>query len=189
MQTPSDILNIALARAETNLRKPSVKNAEILGRIEFVCRCLSNRAGVRLLLACMLAKVDCPQADPRQPYTEIGGERCFSGRNYDERYLTHFIAEHELPCNSTTAFLTPALRNIDRPLTTEVVLVGRPPQVYSDTIKLLDDVAAGKADAHDVLADAIRILLLVRSEKGREWKNCWPASKRAWMHSPYPPKQ
>jgi hypothetical protein len=165
MKTPLDILNDALSRAEKNLRKSSVKNAEILGRIDFVCRCLSNRAGVRLLMACMLAKIERPGSDPRQPYTEIGGEQCFSGRTYDERFLTHFITVHELPCNSTTAFLTPALRNIDRPLTTDVVLVGRPPQVYSDTLKVLEDVSGGKVDARAVLVDTIRILLLLRNEK------------------------
>ncbi len=165
MANPSDILHEVLTKAEKSLDKPLVQNGEALERIEFVCRCLGNRAGVRLLMACMLAKIDRSIVDPRQPYTEIGGEKCFSGRTYDERYLTHFINEHQLPCNSTTAFLTPALRNMDRPLTTNVELVGRPRRVYTDTLKLLDDVAKGKVRAQDVLTDAIRILLQVRNEK------------------------
>ncbi|WP_218062621.1 hypothetical protein [Komagataeibacter swingsii] len=63
--------------------------------------------------------------------TEIGGTDSFSGRTYDERYLTRFINEHWLPVNPTTAFLTPTLRNIGQPLTTDRELVGRPPKVAS----------------------------------------------------------
>ncbi|MEW6200568.1 MAG: hypothetical protein AB1546_01220, partial [bacterium] len=61
-------------------------------------------------MSCMLAKIEKPEVDPRKPYTEINSPDCFSGRTYDERYLTNFISKHRLPCNSTTAFLTPALR-------------------------------------------------------------------------------
>lgn len=165
MPTPAEVLEDAYARAAANLSEVVIHDAAIAERIDFVCRCLSNRAGVRLLMACMLAKVDRPGVDPRQPYTEIQGESCFSGRFYDERYVTAFITAHDLPCNSTTAFLTPALRNIDRPLTTDVSIVGRPPRVYSDTLKLLEDVAQGRASAEDVLTDAIRVLILIREEK------------------------
>ncbi len=113
-------------RATQDLNTPAVKEAEILELIDYVCRCLSNRAGVRLLMACLLAKLDNSQIDPRQPYTEIGGEQCFSGRTLYEQYIGSFITAHNLPCNSTTAFLTPALRNIARPLTTDVTLVEQP---------------------------------------------------------------
>ena len=165
MSRPRKVLERLYKRANKALTTPAVKNSDIRTRIDYVCRCLSNRAGVRLLMACMLAKIDRPLVDPRQPYTEIGGDHCFSGRTYDERHLGGFITAHNLPCNSTTAFLTPALRNMDRPLTTDVVIVGRPPQLYSDTLKVLDDVAAGRATAENVLTDAIRILVLVREEK------------------------
>ena len=165
MATPIEILEDLYSKAERSLNKPSIKDSTVLGRIEFVCRCLGNRAGVRLLMACMLAKIHQPRVDPREPYTEIGGDKCFSGRTYDERYLTHFINEHQLPCNSTTAFLTPALRNINRPLTTDVALVGRPRQVYEDTLQLLEDVATDKVNARSVLHDTLRILMQVRNEK------------------------
>jgi hypothetical protein len=82
-------------------------------------------------MACLLAKIDRPKVDPRKPYTEIGDPDSFSGRSYDETYITHFINAHRLPCNPTTAFLTPALRNIDQTLTTEVEIVGRPRQLYT----------------------------------------------------------
>ncbi len=116
-------------------------------------------------MACMLAKIDRPHVDPREPYTEIGGSTSFSGRTYDERYLTQFINSKKLPCNSTTAFLTPALRNINRSLTTDVVIVGRPAQVYVDTLQLLEDVATERVTAEEVLAEAIRVLCIVRDEK------------------------
>lgn len=165
MPTPTDILEQLYKKAEADLEARAVESDETFTRIEYVCRCLSNRAGVRLLMACLLGKIDRPGVDPRQPYTEIGGDRCFSGRTYDERYITGFINNHKLPCNSTTAFLTPALRNIDRPLTTDVVIVGRPPRVYSDTILVLDDVANGRVTAEAALRDVIGLLITVRDEK------------------------
>lgn len=170
MPTPPEILDRLLNRAIELGNKSAVSNKAILERIDFVCRCLGNRAGVRLLMSCMLAKLDRPEVDPRKPYTEIGGKTSFSGRTYDERYLTGFINANGLPCNSTTAFLTPALRNQDSKLTTKTVLVGRPPQVYKDTLELLDDVANGRVSAEEVLTDTIRILVLVRDDKQARMK-------------------
>ncbi len=165
MPSPQEILERLFVRVKRDLTTPLITDFAILGRIDYVCRCLSNRAGVRLLMACMLAKIDRAQVDPRQPYTEIGGDQSFSGRTYDERDVAGFIAAHNLPCNSTTAFLTPALRNMDRPLTTDVVIVGRPAKLYQDTLLLLEDVATGRATAEAVLTDTIRILVLLREEK------------------------
>jgi DNA adenine methylase len=165
MNDPARILDTALTRAIAHLSQPIIYDEEVQQRIDYVCRCLRNRAGVRLLMACTLAKIDRPEIDPRKPYTEIGTSDAFSGRHYDESYITHFINEHRLPCNSTTAFLTPALRNIDRPLTTEIELVGRPRKLYTDTLQLLDDVRAGHVSAGDLLAETIRHLLILRSEQ------------------------
>lgn len=165
MPTPPELLDRLLIRATKLGNKPAVSDNAILQRIDYVCRCLSNRAGVRLLMSCMLAKLHQPEVDPRKPYTEIGGRSSFSGRTYDERYLTGFINANRLPCNSTTAFLTPALRNQDSKLTTKTLLVGRPPQVYKDTLQLLDDVANSRVSVEDVLTDTIRILISVRDDK------------------------
>jgi hypothetical protein len=170
MPTPRERLDALLARAAKLGKKPAVTDKAIFERIDYVCRYLGNRAGVRLLMSCMLAKLDRPEVDPRKPYTEIGGEDSFSGRTYDERHLTSFISANRLPCNSTTAFLTPALRNQDSMLTTKTILVGRPPQVYKDTLQLLDDVATGKVPAEQVLTDALRILILVRDDKQSRMK-------------------
>jgi hypothetical protein len=162
--TPPEILEKAYGEANKRKEKSFIKDKNVAQRIEYVCRCLGNRAGVRLLMSCMLAKIDNPKTDPRKPYTEIGTEDSFSGRTYDEQFITHFINKHSLPCNSTTAFLTPALRNIDSPLTTKVDILGRPPQVYSDSLKLLDEVAKNRVSAEDILQEVIRVLILVRDE-------------------------
>ena len=144
---------------------PLVKSAASLRRIEYVVSCSANRACVRLLMSCMLGKIDRPHVDPREPYTKIGGNSSFSGRTYDDQYITPFINKYSLPCNSTTAFLTPALRNIDKPLTTGIALVGRPSRAYRDTLKLLEDVARGRETAENVLADTIRLLCSMRDER------------------------
>ena len=165
MNNPAAIRDRALARASAHLAKSLVRDKKVRERVEYVCRCLQNRAGVRLLMACLLAKIHRPGIDPRKPYTEIGDFDAFSGRHYDEAYITHFINEHRLPCNPTTAFLTPALRNIDRTLTTKLEIVGRPRRLYVDTLQLLDDVTKGRVSARDLLAEVVRILLIMRDEK------------------------
>jgi len=162
---PAQILENIYQRAASSLNNPVIQDAEIRERVEFVCRCLSNRSGVRLLMSCMLGKIHRPEVDPRKPYTEIGGEDCFSGRTYDEQHLTHFINSHRLPCNSTTAFLTPALRNMNQALTTDRDLVGQPRELYSKTLFLLDDVAQGRIPADIVFVETVRILLQMRNEK------------------------
>lgn len=170
MTAPAEILSELFAKAEALGATPAISDDEVLGRIKFVCRCLQNRAGVRLLMSCMLAKLDRPNIDPRKPYTEIGDDDCFSGRTYDEQFLSGLISSRRLPCNSTTAFLTPALRNHNSTLVTSTTLVGRPPQLYRDTIQLLEDVAQERASAVDVLTDAIRILIMIRNEKDGRMK-------------------
>ena len=89
MPKPQEVLSRLLAHVLRTPSKPAVKNPKILARVEYVSRCLSNRAGVRLLMACMLAKIHRPEVDPRKPYTEIGGRDSFSGRTYDEQYPLH----------------------------------------------------------------------------------------------------
>jgi DNA adenine methylase len=130
-------------------------------------------------MACLLAKIDRPKVDPRKPYTEIGDPDSFSGRSYDETYITHFINEHRLPCNPTTAFLTPAFRNIDQTLTTKVEIVGRPRQLYTNTLQLLEDVHEGRVAARDLLAEVIRILLIMRDEKANRMATLLAALQHA----------
>lgn len=165
MLTPDKRLDSLLGKALKLEAKSCVQNKEIRQRIEYVCQCLSNRACVRLLMACMLGKLDQPKIDPRKPYTEIGTKSCFSGRTYDEQYITAFINKYALPCNSTTAFLTPTLRNQNTPLKVGVELIGRPRDLYRDTLLILDDVAKGIISAEEVLIETIRLLLAIRDER------------------------
>ena len=51
MSTPRDILDALLANARKAGNKPAVSPKPILERIEYVCRCLGNRACVRLLMS------------------------------------------------------------------------------------------------------------------------------------------
>lgn len=165
MATPQEILVSVLADAAKLGTKPAIDDKNILARIDFVCRCPSNRACVRLVMSCMLAKMHDPKIDPRKPYTQIDTRGSFSGRVYDESFLGPFITHNHLPCNSTTAFLTPAFRNQNSTLTTDIVMEGKPPQAYSDTLQLLDDVYKKRVTAEQVLTDALRILLIMRDEK------------------------
>jgi len=163
--TPSERLEQLLTIAVTGLTDHAVLAEDNRTRVNSICQSQSNRACVRLLMSCLLAKLDRPETDPRKPYTEIGTTDSFSGRSYDEQYIGRFVVLHRLPCNSTTAFLTPALRNIDRPLTPEFVLVGTPRQLYADTQHLLNDVAEGRESAEGMLTDTIRILIRMRDER------------------------
>ena len=160
-----DILDNALHRVEGSTAIAVIADLEIVARVEIIVRNLQNRAGVRLVLACALAKVHQPSVDIRKPYTEIGSADSFSGRTYDEQYIADFITDNHLPCNATTAFLTPALRNIETTLTPNVNLVGRPLIVYQSAVQLLTDVYNGSIHADALLAETIRLLLVVREEQ------------------------
>ena len=163
--TPEDILRGIYERAEAASDKSVIPDLYIRERANYVCRCMSNRAGARLLMSCLLGKLDKPNVDPRKPYTEIGDPDSFSGRTYDEQHLAPFINEHRLPVNQTTAFLTPTLRNIDHPLTTDRELVGRPRDLYRKTLELLEDVAEQRVSADVLLVEIVRLLLQMRDEK------------------------
>lgn len=163
-QTPDQILQGIYDRAVATLQNSVILDITIRERVDYICRNVSNRAGARLLMSCLLGKLHNPRVDPRKPYTEIGTPDSFSGRTYDEQYLGSFIIKHRLPCNSTTAFLTPVLRNISQPLTTDRELVGRPRDLYKKTLQLLDDVATSKIEADVLFVETVRILLNVRDE-------------------------
>ena len=158
------ILEKSYNKAKANLENKFTPNPVIFKKIDYVARCSTNRAAIRLLMSCLLAKIHKPKVDIRKPYTEIKGGGTFSGRTYDEKYLSDFINRYELPCNSTTAFLTPALRNINRTLTLNVELVGRPRDVYKDILFLLDAVNKRKTTAEIMLLDCIRILIKAKNE-------------------------
>ncbi|MGI8504471.1 MAG: DNA methyltransferase [Hassallia sp.] len=163
--TPPAILDVAFQQAEASIGQSIVSSDAIAEKIDYVSRYVGNRAVVRLLLACSLAAIHRLDIDIRKPYTEIGTPDSYSGRYYDENFITAFINKHELPCNPTTAFLTPALRNRNTTLTPTVNLVGRPPKLYEAALQLLDDVDQRRITALDLLTETIRCLIIARNEK------------------------
>ena len=96
------ILDNALHRVEGSTAVSVLADPEIIARVEIVARNLQNRAAVRLVLSCALAKVHRPNVDIRKPCTEIGGSDSFLERTYDEQHLALFITENHLPCNNIT---------------------------------------------------------------------------------------
>lgn len=133
--------------------------------VHYICHVKNNKAGSRLVMACMAAKIEDPKVDPRMPYTEIRRPGAFSGRVVDEQALDPLIHRHKLPCNPTTAFLTPALRNHDAPLTAASQLVGKPPEMYRAAIDLLEGVASKAVQAEDVLREFFRVLVQQRNAR------------------------
>jgi hypothetical protein len=170
-RTPDEILALAYQRALTHLAMPLVGDPDIFERVYAVARSLQNRACVRLLLASLLAKVDRPEIDIRKPYTAIGGTDTYSGRSYDEAYITQFVNAYRLPCNPTTAFLTPAFRNRNIILTPDVHLEGRPANIYEALLQLLTDVQDTRIPAEDLLAETIRNLLIFRDEREQRMRS------------------
>ena len=177
-QTPEQILQSVYDRAVATPTTTVIDDATVRERIDYVCRCTSNRAGARLLMSCLLGKIHNPGVDPRKPYTEIGGSDSFSGRTYDERDIIKFVNTHRLPVNQTTAFLTPTLRNIDHALTIDRGLVGTPRELYVKTLQLLDDVAEGRISADIVFVETVRVLLQLRDEQLTRMTSLIEAIKR-----------
>lgn len=119
-----------------------------------------------MLLTCALAKIHNPEIDIRKPYTEIATPDSFSGRaEYDEKYIGPFVARHNLPVNSTTAFLTPGFRTINVPLALPLTISGRPKRMYTDTIDLLDFAHIGRLSPTALLDETLRQLLILKQEQ------------------------
>jgi DNA adenine methylase len=161
--TPADILENIYSAVGDNLNNQLVAN-EVYEKIVSICRCNANKAPVRFLMSCLLAKLHKPEVDIRKPYTEIEGDDTYSGRFYDERFVEPFVHKYKLPCNPTTAYLTPAFRNLDRILTADLVLVGRPREIYVFTLEILNTVYSGLEKAENVLREIIRLLLIIKAE-------------------------
>ncbi len=115
----------------------------------------------RLLLSCLSAKVANPLVKVTMPYTAIAKPGSFSGRTVDEGPVERFRSTHALPLNSTTAFLTPALRNRNMPLAKGQELEGKDRESYRAAVDLLLAV-----DAHSIGAsEALQALLWHLLEK------------------------
>jgi DNA adenine methylase len=161
---PADILEIAYQSAINRLEKSFVWAAGLTDEVEYVCRC-SNLAGVRFLLACLVAKLSNPELDIRKPYTEIGGAGVYSGRHYDETYIAPFVFKYGLPVNPTTSFLTPAFRTNKSVIDSGVELVGRPKKLYETVVAIITAVHEGKANPELLLIEIVRWLAIVKFER------------------------
>lgn len=161
---PRSILDEAFQRA-VDADVPLVQESSTAENIAAIATNLTNRALIRLLLAAALAKSHRPEVDIRKPYTEIGTEDAYSGRHYDEHFIAEFVKQHNLPCNSTTAFLTPALRNIGSTLSLDLAIVGRPKTLYKKALAVLDAVHQGRLSPQQLLAESLRVLLIYKREK------------------------
>jgi len=161
---PTKILENLYQKALDNQSKSAVKLVGTREKVEYICRCNTNKAPIRFLLSCLLAKIHHPKVDIRKPYTQIEGNDTYSGRFYDEKFVELLVHQHKLPCNQTTAYLTPAFRNLDRILTPELVLVGRPKDVYVYTLEILDSIHTKKEKPKNTLQEILRILLIIKEE-------------------------
>lgn len=184
--SPASILNLAFERASNSLDTPLLtKPRGIQDQVEFVCRC-SNQAGTRFLLACLVAKLSDAALDIRKPYTEIGGAGIYSGRHFDEIYVTPFAFKHGLPVNPTTSFLTPAFRTNKNIITPGVQLVGRPKKLYTDVVDLITLVHDRKTKPEDLLAEIIRWLLIIRAERKQRIETLFASLKGSTNDSSLP---
>lgn len=147
-----------------NKKKSFIKSDDLRGKVEFICRNNGTKAPIRFLMSCLLAKIDNPKIDIRKPYTEINAKDNYSGRGYDESFIEAFIHKYKLPCNSTTAFLSPVFRNIDRVLNKNFVLVGRPRKPYDYTIAILNEIYSKKETSQNTLKEIVRFLLIIKDE-------------------------
>jgi len=176
------ILSDSYRRAIARPDKSFVANETIRNRIEAVALCLKNRAGVRALLAGLLAKIHDPKIDIRKPYTEIAGDSGqgrYSGRLYDERYVQKLTtAPYNLPMNSTTAFLTPGFRTKNIVLTTDVALEGRPAEMYKALLELFADVEANRVSARAAMDEVLRMLIVERTKREQSIQNLLRDIKR-----------
>ncbi|MDR3001383.1 MAG: restriction endonuclease, SacI family [Fibromonadaceae bacterium] len=168
--TPLNILENLFEKTNKNLSKSNIKDIEMRENIELICRCNANKAPIRFLMSCLLAKIHKPKVDIRKPYTEIEGNDTYSGRFYDEKYVELFVHKYNLPCNPTTAYLTPAFRNLDRILTTNLVLVGRPREVYVLVLEILEKAYNQPKIVVKILIEIIRFLLIIKKEDEQRMK-------------------
>ena len=154
----------------TKAKKSFVSDGDLKSKIEDICRNIRIKAPIRFILSCCSAIIDNNKFDIRKPYTEIGGEDSYSGRSYDEKYIQIVIEKHELPCNSTTAYLTPAFRNRNSTLTPDTELVGRQPELYKAALTLINEVHKDNLTAENLFREIIRILVIIREENNKRVK-------------------
>lgn len=144
-------------------RKTSFVEARIEKPIHDICR-NQNKAPIRYLMSGMVAKIEKPSVNLYKPISALGGEDAYEGRGYDERIVEPYVLKHQLPCNATTAFLTPSFRKIDRPLAREMFATSRPPEPYYLMMDVIAYVELYPQKAEAVLLEIIRNLIIIKAE-------------------------
>ncbi len=169
MEVCFKILNESYERAAKRKARTFIADAAMRNRAEIVALCLKNRAGVRALLAGLLAKLHNPRIDIRKPYTEIAGETgddLYSGRFYDERYIQALTERpYYLPINATTAYLTPGFRTKNIVLKANTQLEGRPAEMYAALLLIFEDVQANRVKTQALMDEVIRLLIMEREQR------------------------
>lgn len=150
-------------KVSKRLSKSLTKDKAIAQKIESICRCNKNKAPIRFLMSGLLSKIKDPTICLYKPYSAFG-EHSYTGRSNDEDVVQPFIHKYSLPCNSTTAYLTPAFRTIEKPLTKDFFNKCRPKEVYYDMMDVLDYVEQNPNEAYNVLAEIIRFLIIIKNE-------------------------
>lgn len=143
------------------LESSFVSDESIAEKILSICKCESNKAPIRYLMSAMLAKLGDEKIDTRQPYPKLGS-KSFPGRTIDETIVQSFIHKYNLPCNDTTAFLTPAFRTIESTITKSTFEKCRPNYVYYEMMDVLDYVESHPKEAKTVLSQIVSDLLLIK---------------------------
>lgn len=144
-----------------NNNTTSIDDTDIIEKVKSVCQCESNKAPIRYLLSAMLAKITNEAIDTRQPYPKLG-PKSFPGRSIDETIVQPFVHKYSLPCNDTTAFLTPAFRTIETAITKATFEKCRPSYVYYDMMDILDYIESHPKKAVIILRLIIKELLQVK---------------------------
>lgn len=142
-----------------------VSDSDIASKVMSVCQCTTNKAPIRYLMTALLAKTDNKRIDTRQPYPKLG-DKSFQGRTIDETYIQPFIHIHALPCNGTTAFLTPAFRTLETALTKSSFDKCRPKSVYHDLMDVLDYVETHPKESKNILVQLVKNLIEIKKESG-----------------------
>ena len=140
-----------------------VSNEEIRSKVFSVCKCERNKAPIRYLLSAMLAKSFDAKIDTRQPYPKLG-EKSFPGRTIDESHVQSLVHRYQLPCNDTTAFLTPAFRTIETAIKKSTFEKCRPVYVYNDMMDILDYVEKHPQTAYRILCQTLAALVQIKQE-------------------------
>ena len=184
---PNSFLDSAFQLAKDNIDKSFIGDESVKKNLQLIVSC-PTKAPVRILLTAMMVKLFKPELDIRKPFKEpvkkkvkkkkgeieifssegiVDPDDSYSGRNYDESYVSNFILNHKFEVTKTTGFLTPAFRTKNGILERDTELNGKHPAAYTAVLGLLNDVHDNVLKGGPILNELVR-LLIVQRDKNRE---------------------